>query len=118
MELAGSGVQVSLIEPGPIASRFRENALAMFERHVDVAASVHRETYAAVLARLSDSGEAPFTLPAEAVAAKLVHALESPRPRPRYYVTTPTWILGVARRLLPTRALDALLLGVSRRETR
>ena len=118
MELAGSGVHVSLIEPGPISSRFRANALAMFERHVDTSQSPHRETYTAVLRRLAADSDAPFTLPAAAVVAKLLHALESPRPRPRYYVTVPTWAFGLLRRVLTTRALDAVLLSVSRRETR
>ena len=118
LELAGSGVHVSLIEPGPITSRFRDNALAMFERHVDVARSPHRDTYSAVRARMESSGAVPFELPAGAVVKRLLHALESPRPRPRYYVTLPTWLFGGLRRLLPTRALDAVLLAVSRRETR
>jgi len=43
------------------------------------------------------------------VTRKLVHALESRRPRPRYYVTVPTHLMGTLRRLLPTRALDWVL---------
>jgi NAD(P)-dependent dehydrogenase (short-subunit alcohol dehydrogenase family) len=118
MELAGSGVHVSLIEPGPVRSDFRVNARRMFERNVDRDASPFRDAYEAVLRRLSDPVDAPFTLLPEAVVARLVHALESPRPRPRYYVTVPTHVFGVLRRVLPTRALDAALLWVSRRETR
>jgi NAD(P)-dependent dehydrogenase (short-subunit alcohol dehydrogenase family) len=115
LELAGSGVHVSLIEPGPITSRFRANALAAFEAHIDVEASAHRETYAHTLARLRKPGPAaPFTLGPEAVLAKLIHALEHPRPRARYYVTLPTTLLGGLRRVLPTRWLDRLLLAVSR----
>lgn len=114
LELAGSGIEVSLIEPGPIATRFRENALAHFRRHIDVAASVHRTAYEAQLERLEKPGPAaPFTLPPEAVVAKLIHALESRRPRPRYYVTVPTHLIGHARRLLSTRGLDRLLARIS-----
>ncbi|OQX44243.1 MAG: short-chain dehydrogenase, partial [Candidatus Sedimenticola endophacoides] len=51
----------------------------------------------------------PFTLPPEAVLAKVTHALESRRPRPRYYVTFPTYLFGYLKRLLTTRALDRLL---------
>ncbi len=114
LELAGSGISVSLIEPGPIATRFRENALAHFLRHIDMAHSVHRAAYEAQLERLTRPGPAaPFTLPPAAVVARLIHALESPRPRPRYYVTVPTHLIGHARRLLPSRGLDWLLARIS-----
>ncbi len=110
LELRGTGVEVSLIEPGPIASRFRENALAMFRRTVDVANSRHRAAYEAQLARLGKPGPAaPFTLPPEAVLRKVVRALESRRPRARYYVTFPTYLFGGLKRVLSTRALDRLL---------
>ncbi len=115
LELAGSGIRVSLIEPGPILSRFRDNARLAFARLVDPSDSVHSEAYARMAERLEKEGQAqPFTLPADAVLKKLVHALESPRPRPRYYVTFPTYLMGFLRRLLGTRAMDAVLLRVSR----
>lgn len=118
-ELAGTGIHVSLIEPGPISSRFRANAHAAFQRHIDAEASPFRATYAAVERRLAKPGPAaPFTLGPEAVLAKLIHALEHPRPRPRYYVTVPTYLFAGLRRLLTHRALDRLLLKVSRGEHR
>jgi len=110
LELEGSGVQVSLVEPGPITSKFRENALIKFKQTIDVDNSAHTETYQRELQRLGNPNpNSRFTLPPEAVLAKVQHALESKRARPRYYVTTPTWIFGILRRLLSTRALDALL---------
>ncbi|MGE5154955.1 MAG: SDR family oxidoreductase [Bdellovibrio bacteriovorus] len=116
LELRGSGIQVSLIEPGPILSRFRENAHRAFKAHVNAEASVHREAYRSAEARLTKEGPAqPFTLPPEAVLTKLIHALESPRPRARYYVTFPTHLLGLLRRVLSTEGLDRLLARVSRR---
>jgi hypothetical protein len=39
----------------------------------------------------------------------LARALAAPNPAPRYFVTTPTWIMAGLRRVLPTRALDAVL---------
>jgi len=115
LELAGSGIAVSLIEPGPILSRFRDNAYAAYRRGIDAEHSVHRETYAGMEARLTTEGPAqPFTLPPEAVLKKLIHALESPRPRARYYVTFPTHLLGWARRVLGTRGLDWALGRISR----
>jgi NAD(P)-dependent dehydrogenase (short-subunit alcohol dehydrogenase family) len=110
LELHGSGVWVSLIEPGPISSRFRENAHAKFREHIDAEHSVHRDRYRAMEARLAHAGPAtPFTLPPEAVLRKVVHALESRRPRPRYAVTTPTHVFGILRRVLGTRQLDWVL---------
>lgn len=119
MELSGSGIHVSLIEPGPIVSRFRENAYQAFKANIDVENSPHREAYRRVEARLaSEDKRQPFTLSGEAVLPKVVHALESKRPRPRYYVTMPTYALGLARRLLSTRLLDVILNGASGGEHR
>lgn len=110
MELAGTGVDVSLVEPGPIVSRFRENCLPHFEQHIDWQGSVHRAVYAAQLERLRAPGPvAPFTLGPEAVLAKVVHALESRRPRPRYPVTVPSVAFWWLRRLLSTRMMDRVL---------
>jgi NAD(P)-dependent dehydrogenase (short-subunit alcohol dehydrogenase family) len=114
LELVGSGVHVSLIEPGPITSRFRANAYAAFHRWIDREASPHREHYAKMEARLRDQvSEAPFTLGPEAVQKRLVLAVESRRPRPRYFVTAPTYVFATLRRILPTRALDAILAKAS-----
>jgi short-subunit dehydrogenase len=119
LELKGSGVHVSLVEPGPIESRFRANAHAAFLKNIDRENSFFREKYAAAERRLVKEGPAaPFTLPPEAVLKKVIHALESPRPRARYYVTVPTYLFGTLRRLLPTSWLDRVLLAVSRRENR
>ncbi len=110
LELRGTGIHICLIEPGPILSRFRDNAYAAYQRHISAEHSPHREKYAAMEARLLKEGPAaPFTLPPEAVLKKLIHALESRRPHPRYPVTVPTWLFTVLKRLLPTRALDAVL---------
>lgn len=110
LEMAGTGIEVILIEPGPITSSIRANAIPHFERWIDWKSSARREEYQGLLHRLYESrGPDRFELPASAVTEKLVHALESPRPKARYYVTTPTWISGIARRLLPTRALDRLV---------
>ena len=119
MELRGSGIHVSLIEPGPIESRFRENAYEAFKKNIDVGNSPHREAYRRVEARLAVEEKAqPFTLPGDAVFKKVVHALESRRPKPRYYVTVPTYAFGFLRRILSTRLLDMTLRAVSGGEHR
>jgi len=110
LEIHGSGIFVSLIEPGPIKSRFRENAYAKFRQHIDAQNSVHRENYNAMEERLAKEGDAStFTLPPEAVLKRVIHALESRRPRVRYPVTTPTYVFGALRRVLGARQLDWLL---------
>lgn len=117
LELRGTGVHVSLIEPGPIESDFRANALTVFEKNVDIENSIHRAMYQTWLARLKAPGPtAPFTLGPEAVLDKVVHALESRRPRPRYPVTVPTRVFAVLKRLLPDRLMDRVLGRVSRGE--
>ncbi|WFP49160.1 SDR family oxidoreductase [Methylomonas sp. EFPC3] len=113
LELRGSGVHAVLIEPGPIESRFRQNAFALYRQNIDPERSVHKETYRAMEARLQKQGPAaPFTLPATAVAEKVAAALESARPKIRYRVTVPTHLFAWLKRLLPTAWLDKLLVSV------
>jgi NAD(P)-dependent dehydrogenase (short-subunit alcohol dehydrogenase family) len=113
LEVRGSGIYVSLIEPGPIESRFRQNGFTAYKRHIDPRSSVHRSQYERMEKRLTQEGPvAPFTLPPEAVLKRVVHALESRRPRARYYVTLPTYVFGVLKRLLTQQALDRLLIRV------
>ena len=110
LELKGTNIHVSLVEPGPILSRFRANALIALQQHIDIENSVHKERYQQVLERLNKEGPAvPFTLPPEAVLKKVIHALEARKPRVRYYVTVPTYLFGYLKRVLPTRTLDRLL---------
>lgn len=119
LELAGSGIHVALIEPGPIESRFRQNALQAFLRHNTVSGSIHASAYSAMIARLVKIGPAvPFTLPAASIMKPLLHALESPRPRARYRLTVPAHAFWVLKHLLPTAVLDRVLAGVSSKENR
>ncbi len=109
LELRGTNIRVSLIEPGPIASRFTEHALEAFERNIDHANSHYRDAYARQRVRLGQGRANRFRLGPEAVFEKLVHAVESAHPKAHYFVTKPTIYMAVARRLLPQRALDYLL---------
>lgn len=110
LELYGTGIHISLIEPGPILSDFRKNAFALYKKNIDPAHSYHKETYKAMEARLQKEGPAaPFTLPASAVTEKVIHALEAKRPKMRYYVTFPTYLFAFLKRILPMSWLDALV---------
>ncbi|WP_166418234.1 SDR family NAD(P)-dependent oxidoreductase [Cochlodiniinecator piscidefendens] len=113
IELAKTPLDIILIEPGPITSEIRANARPHFEKWIDWENSPVRNTYeTGLIPRLYEATDKPdsFELPASAVTKKLIHALESKRPKARYYVTTPTYLMGVLRRLLPTRMLDWILL--------
>ena len=111
LEMRGTGVEVILIEPGPIGTKIRVNAQAHFERWIDWKSSARSNDYAHFRARLYDTTgkKDRFELPCSAVTKALIHAVESRRPKARYYVTLPTYIAGFARRILPTRALDWLV---------
>lgn len=110
LELRGTGVHVSVIQPGPIRTRFRVNGLKKFHDNINHQRSAHREYYDSTLARLQASGDASrFTLGPEAVTEKLLHALNSKHPKQRYRVTTPTIVFSVAKRLLPGSMLDKIL---------
>lgn len=110
LELRGTDIKVSLVCPGPVRSRFRDNALANFDEYVDTASSPHRENYARLRAQTGEKKDStPFTVPPEAVARKIARALESRRPKARYYVTVPAYALAFLRCALPTHWLDAIL---------
>lgn len=114
LELYGSNIFTSLIEPGPIKSKFRSNGYLAFQKYIEQDNSVFRQEYAETERRLLKKGSASrFTLPASAITPKVIHALESKQPKPRYYVTFPTYLFASLKRILSTNALDKFLRKVS-----
>lgn len=111
LEMRGTGLHICLIEPGPVTSKIRVNSIPHFERWIDWEASPRAEQYrGSLLKRLYESsGPDRFELGPEAVLKRLIHACEATRPRARYYVTTPTYLAGMLRRLLPTALLDRVM---------
>ena len=110
LELAGTDSHVSLIEPGPIESEFRSNARRAFQQHIAIDDSVHRERYRKMIERFEAGGKVqPFTLPPEAVLKRVVHALESERPKIRYPVTFPTYLFAWLKRVMSDRMMDRIL---------
>ncbi len=117
LELRHSGIEVVLIEPGPITSRFRANALKSLQDHIDIENSAHRHKYQGAIRRLEKEGSvAPFTLPPEAVLNKVILALEKDKPKARYRVTFPSHLFAFFKRVLPTSGLDKVMVFVSRKE--
>ncbi|MEE9447011.1 MAG: SDR family NAD(P)-dependent oxidoreductase [Arenicellales bacterium] len=110
LELADTGIDISLVQPGPIVSQFRPNALAQFKQHIDAENSRFKNHYAGVEGRLSSAKPVPFTLPESAVTDVIIHALEARKPKVRYRVTRPSQVFLNLKRFLPDRWMDKLLL--------
>jgi NAD(P)-dependent dehydrogenase (short-subunit alcohol dehydrogenase family) len=110
IEMRDTPIKVITLNTGPVTSKIRVNAIPHFVRWIIWEASPRVDQYRAkLLTRLyEDRGKDTFELPPSAVTAKLIHACESAKPRPRYYITKATWLMGIARRLLPTTLLDSL----------
>ena len=109
IEMRNTNINVILIEPGPIGTKIRENSIPHFERWVDWENSPRKKQYETdLIKRLYQPKNKPdaFELPVSAVTKVVMKALESHRPKPRYYVTIPTYFMGVLRRILSTRSLD------------
>lgn len=110
LELMDTNIKISLIEPGPIETEFRANALLAFKRWIKIEGSAHEKQYRQQMERLDrESSSNTFVLPPESCIAPLLHALESDSPKIRYRITTPTKVFAVLKRLLPTRILDRIL---------
>lgn len=109
MELLGSGIDVVLIEPGPIESDFRKNAYLAFEKWIDAESSEHKSTYENVYGRLNSSEKAKFTLPARSVSTKIEKALSAKCPKVRYRITFPTHLMWLLKRVASSRWMDGFL---------
>jgi NAD(P)-dependent dehydrogenase (short-subunit alcohol dehydrogenase family) len=113
LELKDTQIYPILIEPGPILTKFRDNAFRLFTTNIDPQNSAHSKAYAALKQKLESEGAVvPFTLGPEAVTKKVIKALESTTPSARYYVTFPTYLLAYLQRVLPGFMLDKVLLKI------
>lgn len=111
LELDNTPLSISLIEPGPIESHFRQNAKHQFEQHIDIKNSRHQDAYQQTLHRLGAANpNNKFTLGPDAVFKQVLAIINSKHPKARYYVTQPTYIFSFLRRILPTKWLDKLLI--------
>ena len=116
MELRGTNIYVSIIEPGPIEAKFRQNAYAKYKENIDAKSSHFHKKYEAMEERLTkETAPLPFTLPATAVLEKVLQALENSKPKARYYVTLPTYLFAGLKRLLPEFLLEKLLISAGTR---
>lgn len=109
VELRPAGIHVSLLEPGPIETHFLATTVSTFASQVETERSAHKEAYDRRLANMQSGKSSPFKLGPEAVVAKLVHALEAPRPRSRYRIGLMTKGAYLLKRLLPDALLDRVV---------
>ncbi len=109
LELADAGISVSVLQPGPIKSKFLDTTLATFRANINIVGSPHRVAYEKRLIAMETDTASRFKLGPDAVVAKLIHALESARPKAHYRISPHTHVVAWARRLLPQRALDLLM---------
>ncbi len=108
-ELRGTNIYISIIEPGAIESALRDKAKPHFQQIVDSENSVHKANYA-MMEKYYNREErgAKVTLPADAVINKLIHALESNKPKTRYQVGWLAKVMVGLKTCLPDRSMDAL----------
>jgi NAD(P)-dependent dehydrogenase (short-subunit alcohol dehydrogenase family) len=111
LENRAPNIKIILMEPGPIRTMIRQKSQIHFERWIDPENSAYSGLYRKhLIPRLYAQDGTPdrFELTCEATTKKLIHAIESPRPKIRYLVTTPTYIAWFMRGLLPIRLSDAI----------
>jgi short-subunit dehydrogenase len=109
LELHNTNIFVTLIEPGPIVSKFRDRARNELAMHVDLDKSAYKTQYEAFLKNRPKREKYPFSKKPEAVAEKIYKALTSDKPKPHYFVTAPAHFFAILKRLLPSRWLDKIL---------
>ncbi len=110
LELAGSDIFVVLLNTGPITSHFRETATRKLQENIDIEHAHFKATYQE---KLQGGGKkVPFNEEAVSVARVVHQILLSPKPKPRYYITKATWLLGTLKRILSTTMLDKILLKI------
>jgi NAD(P)-dependent dehydrogenase (short-subunit alcohol dehydrogenase family) len=109
MELDGSGIHVSLIEPGPVRSKIHANGMSWFLSYVDYANSVHRAGYKAQMRQARSAAAEARRQDPDIVYRALRHALLSQRPRAHYVVTVPARLGTLLKRLLPAGLLYRIL---------
>ncbi len=113
VELSQDRIAVSLVEPGPIATSFSTNCAGQGEEKLDAAGSRFGAAYKDYFQKRRNGGmsEDRFRLPPEAVAGKIFHALESPRPKIRYCVTIPAYLGSWTARFVPAALVDRMMIG-------
>ena len=111
LEFKDTNIYPVLLNTGPITSHFRENALKKLKNNVDTEHSIFTQQYQKSLS--ADKSKVPFNEEALSVA-KIVHKIVlAKKPKPRYYITKATYLLGYLKRIFSTSLLDKVLAKIS-----
>lgn len=113
-ELQGTQIYISTLNPGPILSELRKNALRTYDQTLRNQSNVHADIYKRMEEVYFKSRNTKVALSPEAVVEQLMLALESPHPKPRYYVGRSAKLLAFLKRMLPERWLDKILITISK----
>jgi NAD(P)-dependent dehydrogenase (short-subunit alcohol dehydrogenase family) len=106
-EVRPFGIDVVVIEPGPIKTAFEETSLGTMRS--DNGESPYSSLNETVAKRVQATYRGGMAAPPEAVARAIEKAATARHPRTRYVVTAAARMLLLTRRLLPDRAFDAVL---------
>jgi len=112
VELWNSGVAVSLVEPGPIETAFRKTSRDRALSQQEHFARSHFKKYYREQINGAETEKKLahiFMASPEAVARKIRHALESPRPRRRYPVTAVAYMIEFMRLFVPDGWIDRIM---------
>jgi short-subunit dehydrogenase len=108
LELRDTNINVILLNTGPITSHFSQNAMKKLQKNVEIENSVFKMLYRDKL--YGKKKNVPFNKEADAVASVVHKIILVDKPKPRYYITTATYLLGYLKRFLSTSMLDKILL--------
>lgn len=107
LELAQTNIDVTLLNTGPVTSKFRDNAVIKADQNIDMEHSNYKDLYDKNLKQ--NKSKVPFNLEAIEVAKVVENIIETSNVKPRYYITKATYILGYLKRVLSTKSLDIIL---------
>jgi len=110
LELSNTNIYPILLNTGPITSNFRKNAMLKLQDNIEIEHSRHKEKYQQSLK--AEKSKVPFNEEADAVAKIIYKIIVAKRPKPRYYITKVTYILGYFKRVFSTSVLDKALKNV------
>ncbi|HXN52867.1 MAG TPA: SDR family oxidoreductase [Candidatus Acidoferrum sp.] len=107
MELYPFGIDVVLIEPGYIITGIQKAAAELSKPYLETGGP-YASLYARFFTSVNDTRAKSKTTP-EDCARVMLHAIETPRPKPRYGVTSLAPFVKWSKRLLTDSAMDAML---------
>ncbi len=110
LELQDTHIYPVLLNTGPVTSDFRKNAVQKLRENVDIEHSLFKEEYLKSIEGIAK--KVPFKEEAISVASVVHKIILADKPKPRYYITKATYLLGYFKRVLSTSLLDRLLMKI------